>query len=184
MLTERIKLIIAAIALLTAAALSGFATWSLTYKHYQVKIAQNKATYTEKIETLEAKIKEVEKTAFEQTNRAISQMNEAQDKLKALDEQATQDLSNAKTENDRLRDSITTGNGSVYLNTKGATSCSISDQSGNTSTGSMGDATSFKLPNNIGQDILSIREGILTDQSKIIYLQSYVNDIVKQCKTP
>ena len=53
---------------------------------------------------------------------------------------------------------------------------------GNTSTSSMGDAATVELSAIAADTIFSIREGIISDQAKLVYLQSYVKDIVKQCK--
>ena len=46
----------------------------------------------------------------------------------------------------------------------------------------MGDAATVELSAIAADTIFSIREGIISDQAKLVYLQSYVKDIVKQCK--
>lgn len=44
-------------------------------------------------------------------------------------------------------------------------------------TGCMGHDAPIELPTNTGQNILTIREGIIRDQQKIMYLQDYINKL-------
>jgi prophage endopeptidase len=46
----------------------------------------------------------------------------------------------------------------------------------------VGDAATLDLTPDAGQSVLDIRAGIINDDAKLDYLQSYVTDIVKQCK--
>ncbi|EBU8976036.1 lysis protein, partial [Salmonella enterica subsp. enterica serovar Java] len=47
------------------------------------------------------------------------------------------------------------------------------------STGSVGDAATVELSPDSGQNVLSIRSGIINDQAKLRYLQQYV---MEQCQ--
>ena len=95
----------------------------------------------------------------------------------ALDQKYTADLSAAERRIDELSDSLAAG--SRRLRVK-ATCPSAMPSSSTTS--SMGDAATVELSAIAADTIFSIREGIISDQVKLVYLQSYVKDIVKQCK--
>lgn len=97
----------------------------------------------------------------------IASLEARQRELAALDTKHTQELANAKAENDDLRHRLSAG-GRVRVEGR------CPPVSGHTTTGSVGDAATVELSSAAGQNVLSIREGILSDRHKINYLQGYI----------
>ncbi|EIX7348643.1 lysis protein [Escherichia coli] len=100
-------------------------------------------------------------------NTSLAILEARQRELAALDTKHTQDLANAKAENDNLRRKLSDGS-RVYVEGR---CLPVPDR---TTTGSVGDAPTVELSSVAGQNILSIREGIISDQHKINYLQDYI----------
>lgn len=94
----------------------------------------------------------------------------AQEKAAELDKKYTQELANAESEINRLRNDVISGNKRLRI----AAKC----VSGDTKTRSMGDATAIELSREAGSTVLDIRSGIVSDQVKLRYLQNYVDEIL------
>ncbi len=112
-------------------------------------------------------------------------MKAAQDALAELDKQKTQELANAQAENDALKRDVVDGTRRVrILQTNLSTKCDTSQHatSGDPTAVSLGNAAAVELSQAAGSTVLSIREGIISDQAKLTYLQRYVTDVVKQCR--
>ena len=114
----------------------------------------------------------------------MQRMKDAQNALAELDKQTSQELANAKSENDNLRRDVANGSRRVRILQTNLAGCNANTNTagGNTSTSSMGYAATVELSAIAADTIFSIREGIISDQAKLNYLQSYVKDVVKQCK--
>ena len=185
MIIQQIKTTVAGIALAIAIVISAFVAWGITSNHYKHKIEGIQKQHAEKVAEYEQKIGAIKAKAQEQTDAAMNRMKAAQDQLAKLDQQKSQELANAKTENDLLRRDVADGARRVrILNANLVSGCNSSagTTGGNSSTGSVGDGTTVEVTRAFGSDVLDLREGIIADQSKLTYLQSYVRDVVKQCK--
>ena len=185
MIVQQIKTTIAAIVLAVAVVITGFITWSITSNSYQSDIDKIEKDHAEVVSLYLNNIAEIKTKAQEETAAAIARMKAAQDALAELDRQKSQELANAKAENDNLKRDVADGTRRVrILQTNLASECGSNSNTsgGNSSTGSMGNGAAIELTASAGKDILDIREGIINDQAKLSYLQSYVRDVVKQCK--
>ncbi len=184
MIVEQVKTTIAGIALAIAVIITGFVTWSITSNHYKGVINEIEKTNAEQVAGYERSIGAIKGKAQEETAAAMQRMKDAQNALAELDKQTSQELANAKSENDNLRRDVADGSRRVRILQTNLAGCNSNTNatSGDTSTRSMGNAATVELTATAGQDILNIREGIISDQAKLVYLQSYVKDIVKQCK--
>lgn len=103
-------------------------------------------------------------------NDTISDMQVRQRDASALDAKYTKELTDANTENDRLRAKLAAG-GRVRV----AGECKPQSST----TGSVGNAGTVELSPVAGSNVLSIRAGIVSDQAKVRYLQRY---IIEQCQ--
>ena len=179
MIVEQVKTTIAGIALAIAVVITGFVTWSITSNHYKGAINVIEKKNAEQVAGYERSI-----GAQEETAAAMQRMKDAQNALAELDKQTSQELANAKSENDNLRRDVANGSRRVRILQTNLAGCNANTNTagGNTSTSSMGDAATVELSAIAADTIFSIREGIISDQAKLVYLQSYVKDIVKQCK--
>ncbi|EIX7809937.1 lysis protein [Salmonella enterica] len=107
-------------------------------------------------------------------NATIIDMQTRQRDVAALDAKYTKELADAQTRNTDLQRRLAAG-GRVRV--KGR--CTVPASTTPASTGSVGDAATVELSPDSGQNVLSIRSGIINDQAKLRYLQQYVRE---QCR--
>ncbi len=107
-------------------------------------------------------------------NETITDMTKRQRDVAALDAKYTKELADAQTRNTDLQRRLAAG-GRVRV--KGR--CTVPASATPASTGSVGDAATVELSPDSGQNVLSIRSGIISDQAKLRYLQQYVRE---QCQ--
>ncbi|EKK3319011.1 lysis protein [Salmonella enterica] len=107
-------------------------------------------------------------------NATITDMQTRQRDVAALDAKYTKELADAQTRNTDLQRRLAAG-GRVRV--KGR--CTVPASTTPASTGSVGDAATVELSPDSGQNVLSIRSGIINDQAKLRYLQQYVRE---QCQ--
>ncbi|EHQ4619932.1 lysis protein [Salmonella enterica] len=107
-------------------------------------------------------------------NATITDMQTRQRDVAALDAKYTKELADAQTRNTDLQRRLAAG-GRVRV--KGR--CTVPASTTPASTGSVGDAATVELSPDSGQNVLSIRSGIISDQAKLRYLQQYVRE---QCQ--
>lgn len=107
-------------------------------------------------------------------NATITDMQTRQRDVAALDAKYTKELADAQTRNTDLQRRLAAG-GRVRV--KGR--CTVPASTTPASTGSVGDAATVELYPDSGQNVLSIRSGIISDQAKLRYLQQYV---MEQCQ--
>ncbi|EDT6783087.1 TPA: lysis protein [Salmonella enterica] len=107
-------------------------------------------------------------------NETISDMQTRQRDVAALDAKYTKELADAQTRNTDLQRRLAAG-GRVRVEGR----CSVPTQTETASPGSVGDAATVELSDVAGQNVLSIRSGIISDQAKLKYLQEYIR---AQCR--
>lgn len=111
-----------------------------------------------------------EKTqALNLANATITDMTERQRDVAALDAKYTQELADAKAENDALQRKLDNG-GRVLVKGK----CPVSAATQATGTPSMGDDATVELSAVAGRNVLGIRSGIISDQTALKALQEYI----------
>lgn len=100
----------------------------------------------------------------------IKDMQTRQRDVAALDAKYTQELSDAKAENDALQRKLDNG-GRVLVKGK----CPVSTTAEASSTASMGNDATVELSSVAGRNVLGIRSGIVSDQASLRALQEYIN---------
>lgn len=131
--------------------------FGLTYYHYRVQ-------------SLNRDVAEI--TAVANQQKKDLQLIEAQRQaVAAIDIKYTKELADAKSENDDLRRKLDRG-GRVLVKTN----CPAP----NASPGSLGYAGTVELSSIAGRNVLDIRAGIISDQTKIKYLQDYIRLIIDE----
>lgn len=110
----------------------------------------------------------VNETALAKTT--ITDMQTRQRDVATLDAKYTQELADAKAQNDALQRKLNNG-GRVLV--KGR--CPVPATTQTTVTPSMGNDASVELSDVAGRNILGIRSGILSDQTSLRALQDYIN---------
>ncbi|EAW0685146.1 lysis protein [Salmonella enterica] len=125
--------------------------------HYR----NNAITYKEQRDTVTHKLTLV--------NATITDMTKRQRDVAALDAKYTKELADAKAENDALRRKLDNG-GRVLVKGK----CPVSSSAETSSASGMGNDATVELSPVAGRNVLGIRDGIISDQEKLKYLQDYV----------
>ncbi|HDU2763705.1 TPA: lysis protein [Klebsiella pneumoniae] len=99
----------------------------------------------------------------------IADMQTRQRDVAALDAKYTKELADAKAENDALQRKLDNG-GRVLVKGK----CPVSAATQTTGAASMGDDATVELSAAAGRNVLSIRSGIINDQTALRTLQEYI----------
>ena len=124
--------------------------------------------------------------AQQDTAEALERQKQAQAAAAAADKEAQEKLANAERENAALRYDGATGNKRVRIleaNLATANLAARQHAAGrNTSASGLGDGEGAELTAEAGSVVLDIRAGIQRRETKIEYLQSYINNVVRQCK--
>ncbi|HAK7696121.1 TPA: lysis protein [Salmonella enterica] len=102
-------------------------------------------------------------------NETISDMQTRQRDVAALDARYTKELADAKAENDALRRKLDNG-GRMLVKGK----CPVSSSAETSSASGMGNDATVELSPVAGRNVLGIRDGIISDQEKLKYLQEYI----------
>lgn len=100
----------------------------------------------------------------------IKDMQTRQRDVAALDAKYTKDLADAKAENDALRSKLDNG-GRVLVKGK----CPVPSSDETSSASGMGNDATVELSPVAGRNVLSIRSGIISDQTSLRALQEYIN---------
>lgn len=156
------------------ALLSGLIVYQAQNMRFERKISDNQAAFDRTLSAITTK-------AQQDTADAIQRMKDAQAAAADLDAKATQDLANAKAENDRLRADVAAGNRRVQFAKADLATCKLAPGR-NPGTSSVGDGLQIDLSPEGGRAVLDLRESAITDDKVIAYLQGYIRDVVKQCK--
>lgn len=115
----------------------------------------------------QAQLRVAEKVA-RQRAETIEQIQLRQQEIAAIDTRLTEELRYEENENTLLRHQLATGARRLRI----AERCP--PDHGGTPTGSLGNGASAEVSGDTGQDILTLRQNILRDRKKLIYLQEYI----------
>ncbi|HBC2937117.1 TPA: lysis protein [Escherichia coli O146] len=130
---------------------------SLGLNHYRDNAVTNKAQRDKKARELEL------------ANATITDMQQRQRDVAALDAKYTKELADAKAENDALRRKLDNG-GRVLVKGK----CPVPSSAETSSAPSMGNDATVELSPVAGRNVLGIRDGIIRDQTALRTLQEYI----------
>ncbi|CDG18616.1 lysis system i-spanin subunit Rz [Xenorhabdus doucetiae] len=129
-----------------------------------------------------AQLAAISQQAQSETLAVIQQMKAAQNRAAQLDEYYAGKLADVTEENATLRADIAAGHRRVQIAAANLATCQLT-QDRDTNARSMGDGTQIELTAKAGRTIYDIRAGIIRDQAKLDYLQQYVREVVRQCKS-
>ncbi|SAH97351.1 bacteriophage lysis protein [Enterobacter asburiae] len=102
-------------------------------------------------------------------NDTIKDMQARQRDVAALDAKYTKELADAKAENDALQRKLDNG-GRVLVKGK----CPVPATTQTTGSPGMGNDATIELSDVAGRNVLSIRSGIISDQTSLRTLQEYI----------
>lgn len=133
------------------------AAMALAINHYRDNATEYKKQRDEKTQALNL------------ANATITDMTTRQRDVAALDAKYTQELADAKAENDALQRKLDNG-GRVLV--KGR--CPVPASTQTTGSPGMGNDATVELSDVAGRNFLGIRSGILSDQTALSALQEYI----------
>lgn len=137
--------------------LAVIAAMALAINHYRDNATEYKKQRDEKTQALNL------------ANATITDMTTRQRDVAALDAKYTQELADAKAENDALQRKLDNG-GRVLV--KGR--CPVPASTQTTGSPGMGNDATVELSDVAGRNVLGIRSGILSDQTALSALQEYI----------
>lgn len=105
------------------------------------------------------------KTELTQVKQEFTNYKTLVQKVNEIDNKFTQDLANAKAENNKLYDNVINGLGRLQLNINKTTATS------------MDDANACELTGEARQNYYLLRDDIITKDKQILGLQDYINNI-------
>ncbi|HAX5200328.1 TPA: lysis protein [Escherichia coli] len=106
---------------------------------------------------------------LKRANATITDMQQRQRDVAALDEKYTKELADAKAENDALRRRLDNG-GRVLVKGK----CPVPSSAETSGSSGMGNDATVELSPVAGRNVLGIRDGIISDQTALRTLQEYI----------
>lgn len=104
----------------------------------------------------------------------LTRIENLQRDLATLDQHHTEKLNAARQENDSLRAELASDARRMHI---AAARPRTENHGGEPASRRMGDDAAVELSAATGQRILSVREGIVSDQQKLIYLQEYIRRV-------
>jgi prophage endopeptidase len=146
------------------------AAWSWHANAYGKVIATNEANR-------QADIALIANAGADQARKALARQQDAEQRLAALDKDATEQKEKANAGNESLRRAV--ADGTRRLRIAGSCSASGGNVSGTASPAGLGDAGSVELSAAVGQSVLDIRAGIVADQAALRAARSYINSVCR-----
>lgn len=146
------------------------AAWFWQANAYGKVIATNEANR-------QADIALIANAGADQVRKALAKQQDAEQKLAALDKDATEQKERANAENESLRRAI--ADGTRRLRIAGSCSAGGGNVPGTASAAGVGDAGTVELSAATGRAVLDLRASIIADQAALRAAQSYINSVCR-----
>lgn len=162
----RVKLLAYALAVIALVGGGFAAAWFWQANAYGKVIATNEANH-------QADLTAIANAGAEQARQALAKQQDAEQKLAALDKDATEQKEKANAENESLRRAV--ADGTRRLRIAGSCSAGGGNVPGAPSAASVGNAGAIELSAATGRSVLDIRAGIIADQAALRAAQAYIH---------
>ncbi len=172
-LLKQNKLIAAGAAVLALMALSATGMWQWQSNAYGKRLADQAKGH-------EAFLRQVAEANAAVILKQQAERLKLEQRLAKADQQSTEKLTHALTENDRLERLYSSADDErrrLRIEVKVARADAI--VSAATGAGSVGDAASVELSAAAGRAVWDIRRGMIDDQAKLAYLQEWAREVTK-----
>jgi prophage endopeptidase len=166
----RVKLLAYGLAVIALVGIGFAAAWVWQANAYGQVIATNEANH-------QADLTNIANAGATQARQALAKQQDAEQKLAALDKDATDQKEKANAENETLRRAV--ADGTRRLRIAGSCSAGGGNVSGTAGAASMGDTGSVELSAATGRSVLDIRAGIIADQAALRAAQAYIRDVCR-----
>jgi prophage endopeptidase len=168
MTEAQIKMIGAAVIAVALFLAGGAVAWLWQANAYGTVIATNQANH-------QADLTAIANAGATQARQALAKQQDAEQKLAALDKDATEQKEKANAENESLRRAV--ADGTRRLRIAGSCSAGGGNVSGTASAAGLGDAGSVELSRETGQAVLDLRRDLISDQAALMAAQSYIKEV-------
>lgn len=155
--------------------------WVLNGWRLEGRVADANAETAVQVALHKADLAAISNAAAQQITKALANQQEAQQAVADLDRKHTEEMQNAKAENDRLRARLATGGRVRVAGSCPAATAAVPAAGTATGPARVDDAATVELAPEAGRNVLDIRSGIIADQSALRALQEYVR---KVCLAP
>lgn len=165
------RLIAAGVALLALMALSAAGAWQWQANSYGKQLAEQASAH-------QAFVRQVAESNAEVIRQQQADRLDLEKRLVKTDQQSTEKLTHALTENDRLERLYSSADDErrrLRIEVKVARADAV--VSAATGPGSVGDATSVELSAAAGRTVWDIRRAMIQDQAKLEYLQKWASEV-------
>lgn len=172
-LFKQYKLIAAGAAVLALMALSAAGVWQWQGNAYGKRLADQATAH-------DAFVRQVAEANAAVILKQQAERLDLEKRLAKADQQSTEKLTHALTENDRLERLYSSADDErrrLRIEVKVARADAI--VSAATGPGSVGDAASVELSAAAGRAVWDIRRGMIDDQAKLAYLQEWAREVTK-----
>ncbi|AXA66766.1 lysis protein [Pseudomonas oryzihabitans] len=171
-LFEQYRTTVLAVAVVVLLAVGAGIGWSLNGWRLSGQVAEAKAETANERSAHQTDLTAISNAAAQQVREALAKQQEAQQAVAALDRKHTEEMQNAKYENDRLRGDVADGRRRLQLKA----SCSADSRNLPNATGaaSLDDGAGPRLDGAAERDYWRLRNGIATALNQIAALQSYI----------
>lgn len=151
--------------------------WVLNGWRLEGRVARAEAATERESKAHQADLAAISNAAAQQVNQALAKQQEAQQAVADLDRKHTEEMQNAKAENDRLRARLATGGRVRVAGSCPAATAAVPTAGTATGPARVDDAATGELAPEAGRNVLDIRSGIIADQSALKALQEYVREV-------
>lgn len=149
--------------------------WSLNGWRLSGQVADAKTETANERTAHQADLTVISNAAAQQVREALAKQQDAQQKVADLDRKHTEELKNAKDENDRLRGDV--ADGRLRLQLKASCPASGGNMPITASATGLGDGTGPRLDGAAERDYWRLRDGIVASRSQIAALQQYIREV-------
>ena len=163
---NKTKLLILGLVAVALISVGAFFAWYITSKSYETDLANQTSEYNKQLKSIS------DKAASDMADE-IARHNKTQSELTALETKYTSEKSAHEKETNQLKLDIANGSRKLQFASAGLATCKLSKDTG-AAASSLGNGTEIELSTTVQQDLFDIREGIISDQRKLDYLQDYI----------
>lgn len=163
---DKTRLLILGLVAVALISMGAFFAWYITSNSYETDLANQTSEYNKQLKAIS------DKAASDMTDE-INRHNKTQAELDALNSKFTSEKSKHEKETAQLKLDIANGSRKLQFASAGLATCKLSKDTG-AAASSLGNGTEIEFSPTVQQDLLDIRDGIISDQNKLEYLQEYI----------
>lgn len=164
-----------AVTLAVLMALAGAAGWGINGWRLASQVAEAKTETANERSVHQADLAAISNAAAQQVTQALAKQQKAQQALADLDRKHSEEMQNAKDENDRLRGDV--ADGRRWLQLKASCPTNSSNVPNAAGASGLADGAGPRLDDAAERDYWRLRDDITTARNQIAGLQGYIRKV-------